>query len=178
MATIIQMSPVYVSFTVPQKNLPAIRYAIAAGTATVEVAVPVQTKRAQGKVSMIENTVDPTTGMATLRATMPITDELLWPGTLVTAEMTLRSEEAVVVPSTAIQVSQTGTFVFLVDGDQAKVQPVKVERQVGDLSVVTSGLKGGETVVTDGQLQLSNGTKISPRTGGKPVAKKDSGEAS
>ena len=178
MATIIQMAPVYVSFTVPQKMLPSIREAISAGTATVQVAVPGQSKRAQGKVSMIENTVDPTTGMATLRATMPNTDELLWPGTLVTAEMTLRSEEAVVVPSTAVQVSQTGTFVFLVDGDQAKVQPIKVERQIGDLSVITSGLKGGEPVVTDGQLQLSNGTKISPRTGGKPVAQKSDGEAS
>ncbi|MBS0247748.1 MAG: efflux RND transporter periplasmic adaptor subunit [Proteobacteria bacterium] len=178
MATIIQMAPVYVSFTVPQKNLPAIRDAITAGTATVQVAIPGQTKRAQGKVSMIENTVDPTSGMATLRATMPNADELLWPGTLVTAEMTLRSEEAVVVPSTAVQVSQTGSFVFVVDGDQAKVQPVKVERQVGDQSVITSGLKGGETVVTDGQLQLSNGSKVSPRTGGKPVADKNKAEAS
>ena len=58
------------------------------------------------------------------------------------------------------------------------MQPIKVERQIGDLSVITSGLKGGETVVTDGQLQLSNGTKISPRTGGTPVAQKSDGEAS
>ena len=64
---------------------------------------------------MIENTVDPATGMATIRATMPNTDELLWPGTLVTAELTLRSEEAVVVPSAAVQVSQTGNFVFVID---------------------------------------------------------------
>jgi multidrug efflux system membrane fusion protein len=178
MATIIQMAPVYVSFTVPQKNLPALREAISAGTATVQVLIPGQTKRAQGQVSMIENTVDSTTGMATLRATMPNTDELLWPGTLVTAEMTLRSEEAVVVPSPAVQVSQTGSFVFVVVGDEAKVQPVKVERQVGDVSIITSGLKGGETVVTDGQLQLSNGSKVSPRPGNKPVAQKDKAEAS
>lgn len=163
MATINQMAPVYVSFAVPQKNLPAIRQAIAAESATIQVAVPGQTKRADGQVSMIENAVDSTTGMAMIRATMPNTDEMLWPGTLVTAEVTLRLEEAVVVPSTAVQVSQTGSFVFMVDDGKAKVQPITVERQVGLETVVTSGLKGGETVVTDGQLLLSNGTRVSPR---------------
>ena len=98
MAVIIQMAPVYVSFTVPQKNLPDIRKAIAAKSASIEAVVPGEDKRAQGAVTMIENTVDQATGMATVRATMPNTDELLWPGTLVTAQMTLRSEEAVVVP--------------------------------------------------------------------------------
>ncbi|MFA6265530.1 MAG: efflux RND transporter periplasmic adaptor subunit [Pseudolabrys sp.] len=170
MATINQMAPVYVSFAIPQKNLPSIRNAIAAKTATVQAMVPGQTKRAQGEVSMIENTVDPATGMAMIRATMPNADEMLWPGTLVTAEMTLRTEEAVTVPSTAVQVSQTGNFVFVVDGDKAKVQHVKVERQVGDQSVITDGLNGGETVVTDGQLQLSNGTRVNPR-GGNPADK-------
>ncbi len=80
---------------------------------------------------MIENTVDPATGMVTIRATMPNENEVLWPGTLVTAELTLRIEEAVVVPSTAVQVSQTGNFVFVVKDGVAKVQPVKVERTVG-----------------------------------------------
>jgi multidrug efflux system membrane fusion protein len=75
MATINQMAPVYVSFTVPQKNLPDIRQAIAAETATVEATVPGEQKRASGQVSMIENTVDPATGMAMIRATMPNKDE-------------------------------------------------------------------------------------------------------
>ena len=163
MATINQMAPVYVSFTVPQKNLPDIRQAIAAETATVEASVPGEPKRASGQVSMIENTVDSATGMATIRATMPNKDELLWPGTLVTAEMTLRIEEAVVVPSNAVQVSQSGSFVFTVKDGVAKVQPIKVERQVGNETVVASGLSGGETVVTEGQLLLSNGTRVNPR---------------
>jgi RND family efflux transporter MFP subunit len=169
MATINQMAPVYISFTVPQTNLPDIRKAIAAQTATIEAIVPGDIKRAQGTVTMIENTVDPATGMAMLRATMPNSDELLWPGTLVTAEMTLRTEEAVVVPSTAVQVSQTGNFVFVVDNGVAKVQPVKVERQVGGETVIASGLNGGETVVTEGQLLLSNGTRVNPRAP-KPAA--------
>jgi RND family efflux transporter MFP subunit len=161
MATIIQLAPVYVSFTVPQKNLPDIRQAIAAETATVDASIPGEEKRANGQVSMIENSVDSATGMATVRATMPNTDELLWPGTLVTAEMTLRNEQSVVVPSTAVQVSQTGNFIFVVENDVAKVRKVKVERVVGGQTVIAEGLQGGETVVTDGQLLLSEGTRVS-----------------
>jgi len=163
MATIYQMAPVYVSFTVPQKNLPDIRQAITNKTATVEATVPGAGKHASGAVSMIENTVDIATGMATIRATMPNTDELLWPGTLVNVEMTLREEEAVTVPSTAVQVSQTGNFVFVVKDGAAHVQHVTVERQVGDQTVVTKGLAGGETVVTEGQLLLSEGARVNPR---------------
>src|SRR4029078_2666626 len=99
MATIVQTAPVYVSFTVPQRNLPDIRKAIAAETATVEAVIPGDEKRANGQVTMIENTVDMATGMATIRATMPNKDELLWPGTLITTDMTLRNEEGIVVPS-------------------------------------------------------------------------------
>jgi len=164
MATINQMVPVYVTFTVPQKILPDIRKAIAAETATVEAIIPGEDKRATGQVTMIENTVDPATGMATVRATMPNKDELLWPGTLVTTDMTLRSEEGVVVPSNAVQVSQTGTFVFVVKDGVAQVQEVKVERQVGTESVIASGLNGGEIVVTEGQLLLSSGTRVNIRT--------------
>jgi RND family efflux transporter MFP subunit len=163
MATINQMVPVYVTFTVPQKNLPDLRKAIAAESATLEAIVPGEDKRASGQVTMIENTVDSATGMATVRATMPNKDEVLWPGTLVTTEMTIRIEDGVVVPSNAVQVSQTGTFVFVVKDGAAQVQPVKVERQVGTESVIATGLKGGETVVTEGQLLLSNGTRVNAR---------------
>ena len=171
MATINQMAPVYVSFTVPQKNLPDIRQAIANKTATIDAIVPGAAKPAEGTVSMIENTVDITTGMATVRATMPNTDELLWPGTLVNVRMTLRNEEAVAIPSTAVQVSQTGNFVFVVKDGAAHVQQVTIERQVGRESVVTKGLSGGETVVTEGQLLLAEGTRVNPRptqTGNNP----------
>jgi len=163
MATINQMAPVYVSFTVPQNVLPDIRKALAAETATVEALISGSTERANGRVTMIENTVDSATGMATVRATMPNEGEVLWPGTLVTTEVTLRNEEAVIVPSSAVQVSQTGNFVFLVADGKAKVQTVKVERTVGTDSVIGSGLSGGETVVTEGQLLLSSGIAVSIR---------------
>ncbi len=174
MATIIQMAPVYVTFTVPQKSLPEIRKALAAETASIEAIVPGDKQRAAGQVSMIENTVDAATGMATVRATMPNENELLWPGTLVNTEMVLRTEDAVVVPSTAVQVSQTGNFVFLVQNGVAKVQLVTVERQVGTETVIAKGLNGDETVVTEGQLLLSNGTHVNPRPG-KPSTKPAAG---
>jgi multidrug efflux system membrane fusion protein len=170
MATINQMAPVYVTFTVPQKVLPEIRQALNAETATIEAIIPGEAKRANGSVTMIENTVDSATGLATIRATMPNEGEVLWPGTLVTTELTLRIEDAVVVPSPAVQVSQTGSFVFVIKDNVAKQQPVKVARTVGNQSVIESGLDGGEIVVTDGQLLLSNGTRVSPRGAGAPPA--------
>jgi membrane fusion protein, multidrug efflux system len=163
MAVINQMAPVYVSFTVPQNVLPEIRQALAAETATIEAVIPGEQKRATGQVTMIENTVDAATGMAMVRATMPNEHEVLWPGTLVTTALTLRVEQAVVVPANAVQVSQTGSFVFVINDNVAKVQPVKVERTVDGLAVIGSGLAGGETVVTDGHLLLSNGTRVNPR---------------
>jgi RND family efflux transporter MFP subunit len=163
MAIINQTSPVYVTFTIPQRNLPDIRHALAAETANVEIIIPGETKRANGVVTMIETAVDTTTGMAMVRATMPNEDELLWPGTLVTAQMTMRVESAVTVPSTAVQVSQTGPFVYVVKDRKAVVQPVKVARTAGPESVISEGLQGGETVVTDGHLLLTNGATVAPR---------------
>jgi len=163
LATINQMAPVYVSFAVPQRVLPDLRQALAAESATVESLVPGEQRRASGTVSMIENSVDATTGMVTIRATMPNQDEILWPGTLVTTQLTLRVEQAVTVPSTAVQVSQTGNFVFVIKDGVANVQQVKVERTDGTISIIGAGLQGGETIVTDGQLLLSNGSKVAPR---------------
>jgi multidrug efflux system membrane fusion protein len=163
LATIIQMTPVYVTFMVPQRTLPEVRRALAAESAAVEAIIPGETRSARGHVAMIENSVDSATGMVAIRASMPNEDELLWPGTLVSTQLTLRNEQAVAVPSAAVQVSQTGNFVFVVKDNVASVRPVKVARTVGHESVIESGLDGGEIVVTDGQLLLSNGTRVSPR---------------
>ncbi len=163
LATINQIAPIYVSFTIPQRSLADVRQAVAAETATLEAIVPGTGQRATGQVSMIENTVDLATGMVIIRATMPNTDELLWPGTLVNTELTLRIVEGVTIPASAVQVSQTGTFVFVVKDNVASVRPVKIARTVDGQSVVESGISEGEMVVTDGQLLLSNGTKVTQR---------------
>ena len=165
-ATINQISPIYVSFAVPQRYLPDLRKAISVESASIEAMVPGSDKHAPGAVSMIENAVDATTGMATVRATMPNGDELLWPGTLVNTRITLRQEEAVTVPTVAVQVSQQGNFVFVVKDGVAKVQPIKVDRVVGNETVIESGLSGGETVVTNGHLLLTDGARVTIRKAG------------
>jgi RND family efflux transporter MFP subunit len=163
LATINQISPIYVTFSLPQRSLSEVRDALRQETTSVEAVIAGESRRAIGQVSMIENTVDAATGMVIVRATMPNADELLWPGTLVTTRLTLRVEEAVTVPSRAVQVSQTGHFVFVVKDQVASVRPIKLGRAEGSLSVIENGLEGGETVVIDGQLLLSNGTRVSPR---------------
>ena len=165
LATINQVAPIYVSFTVPQRVLPDVRTAIVAETATVEAIIPGSGARAQGAVTMIENTVDTSTGMMTVRATMPNENELLWPGTLVNTQLTLRSDPRVTVPATALQTNQTGTFVYVVKNNAVAVRNVTVERTVDGVSAIEKGLEEGEVVVIDGQLQLSNGTKVTIRGG-------------
>jgi RND family efflux transporter MFP subunit len=162
-ATINQLAPIYVTFTVPLRSLPEVRVAMAETGASIEAVVPDDSRRAKGEITMIENTVDPTTGMVTLRATMPNADELLWRGSLVTAEITLRTEEAVVVPSPAVQVSRQGNFVYVVKDNVATVTPVKVSRLLGVETVVAAGLNDGDVVVTDDHLLLTNGARVSVR---------------
>ncbi len=162
-ATINQMAPVYVTFQVSQRALPELRIAMAEGVVTVEAIIPGDTRRARGRVTMIENAIDQTTGLATIRATMPNEDELLWPGTLVKVEATLRSENAIIIPTPAVQVSQQGSFVFVVKDNIATVVPIKVARLLGTETVVESGLSDGDVVVTDGHLLLNNGSRVTVR---------------
>jgi RND family efflux transporter MFP subunit len=160
LATIIQAAPVYVTFPLPQRSLPDLRQGLASESAAIEAIVPGDSRRAVGQVTMIENTVDAATGTVAVRATMPNTDDLLWAGTLVTVRLTFREEEAVVVPSVAVQVSQTGPFVFVVKNDVVTQQPITASRVLEAETVVASGLNGGEVVVTSGHLLLSNGAKV------------------
>jgi len=162
-ATIIQTAPVYVTFALPQGSLAELRASLANESANIEAIVPGDPRKAAGQVTMIENTVDPTTGTVPVRATMPNSDEVLWPGTLVTVRLIFREEEAVSVPSVAVQVGQSGSYVFVIKDGAATVQPVTVARTLDTQTVLSSGLNGGETVVTEGQLLLRNGTKVSAR---------------
>src|SRR6516162_977916 len=163
LATIIQTAPVYVTFNLPQAYLPDLRQALNNESASIEAVIPGDPRRASGQVTMIENSIDVPTGTVPVRATMPNRDELLWPGTLVTVQMTFREEQAVTVPTAAVQVSQTGSYVFVVKDGIASVAPVTVARVFGSESVISSGLAGGETVVTNRQLLLSDGTRVAVR---------------
>ena len=162
-ATINQLAPIYVTFTVAQRMLPDLRIAMAETGASVDVTIPGEKRHANGVVAMVENAVDATTGMATVRASVPNANELLWPGTLVSVVVTLRTEDAIVVPAAAVQVSQQGNFVYLVKDNVATVTPVKVARLLGPETVIESGLNDGDVVVTDGHLLLTNGARVTVR---------------
>lgn len=163
LATINQMAPVYVAFAIPQRFLVDLQDAMKSATSKVIATIPGHNRSENGKVAMIENTVDATTGMVTIRGIMDNGNETLWPGTLVQAKLVVRTEEAVVVPTVAVQRSQSGSYVFVMRDGAAKVQPVKIDRTAQGQSVITDGLSGGEDVIVDGQLLLSDGTKIEPR---------------
>ena len=164
LAVINQMAPVYVTFSVPQRVLVDLRDGMAKGLSGVTATIPGHQRSESGKVAMVENTVDQTTGMVTVRGLMANENETLWPGTLVATKLVIRSEDAVVVPTVAVQRSQEGNFVFLVTDGVAKKQSVKVDRTAQGMSVISEGLAGGESVVTDGQLLLSDGSRVEPRS--------------
>src|SRR3989440_2706475 len=163
LAIINQMAPVYVTFAIPQRVLVDLRDAMAAGGSKVVATIPGHQRSEDGKVAMVENTVDATTGMVTVRGIMHNENETLWPGTLVNTNLVIWIEEAITVPTAAVQRSQNGNYVFTTRDGKAHVQPVNVSRTFQGISVVTSGLAGGEDVVTDGQLLLSEGTPIAAR---------------
>jgi RND family efflux transporter MFP subunit len=165
LAIINQMAPVYVTFAIPQRVLVDLREAMATGSSKVTATIPGHQRSEDGKIAMVENSVDSTTGMVTVRGIMNNANETLWPGILVATRLTIRTENAVVLPTVAVQRSQSGNYVFVVKDGVAKVQPVKVDRTLQGQSVITEGLSGGEDVVVDGQLLLSDGTRDEPRAG-------------
>jgi RND family efflux transporter MFP subunit len=163
LATINQISPIYVALSVSQKLLPALREAMTAG---VKVTATPQgsTRQAQGRLALIDNSVDPLTGTIVIRAEFANADELLWPGQLCNLTLTLRQEpNTVVVPREAIQISQSGNYVFTVKDGLAHVTPVVVGRTEGTDTVIEKGLSGGEKVVVDGALLLFEGAHVVPR---------------
>jgi RND family efflux transporter MFP subunit len=163
LAVINQMAPVYVTFAIPQRVLVDLREAMAAGESRVVATIPGHQQSEEGKVAMVENSVDSTTGMVTVRGIMNNERETLWPGILVATKLIIRTENSVVVPTVAVQRSQNGNYVFVVRDGVAKVQPVKVDRTFQGTSVIAEGLSGDENVVVDGQLLLSDGSRVEPR---------------
>jgi multidrug efflux system membrane fusion protein len=109
----------------------------------------------------MNNTVDPTTGTIQLKATFANTDHALWPGQFVDVALTLTSENAVLIPTQALQNSQAGTFVYVVKPDlTVESRVVKVGRRLARDVTIAQGLKAGERVVTSGQLRLVPGARV------------------
>jgi len=163
LVTILQLSPSYVSFAVPEQSLNDIRRHMAMGKVAVQ-ATPSElgSDMSTGVLDFIDNTVDATTGTIRLKATFANTDKHLWPGQFVNVMLRLSTERnALVVPSAAVQSSQNGRYVWVIKPDStAELRIVQVSRTQGGMVVVASGIQAGENVVTEGQLRLKQGAKV------------------
>lgn len=171
MVVINQVKPVYVDFSLPEQELAHLRQSMTAGAALpVEVAIPGTQEMVRGTLSFVDNSVDPNTGTIELKGLFDNPDERLWPGQFVDSRLTLRQiPNAVMVPSQAIQSGQEGSYVFVV-GPTMKADMRKVvtgDTIEGD-TVIESGLNGGETVVTDGQIRLIPGGAVTIKSGLAP----------
>ena len=167
LATVNQVDPIYIAFAVPQNTFYDMRAVLGGGSdaasrVTVEATVGGQTAR--GAIAFIENTIDQTTGTVIAKARMENGSEQLWPGAFVPVKVTLGMEnDAVVIPTAALQVGQNGPYVFAVVDGRATLTNVTVIRSVGEVAIVSKGLSGGEEVVTSGQLRLAAGTPVVAR---------------
>lgn len=163
MVTINKITPVYVTFSVPEQNLADIKKYMAAESLKVEAVIPGDEKHpAQGVLTFVNNQVDNTTGTIQLKGTFQNKDRRLWPGQFVNVILTLTTQRnAVVMPSAALQSGQQGQYVFVVKPDfTVESRPVKIARTFNDLAVVAQGVAPGEKVVTDGQIQLIPGVHV------------------
>ena len=162
MVVINKIQPVYVSFSVPENNLPEIKKYMASGKLNVEASVSKEDKRPEkGVLTFVDNTVDTATGTIRLKAAFDNKGRALWPGQFVNVQITLATiHDAVVVPSQAVQTGQQGQFVFVIKADTAELRPVNAGITHKDMTVIEKGLAPGEQVVTDGQMLLMPGAKV------------------
>ena len=167
LVTIQGLDPIYTDFTVAENDLPLVRKYLGGPN------VKVETYLADGSIAprigdlyFIDNAVQPGSGTVRARGVTPNPDRALWPSEFVRVRFILDMlKDATLVPSQAVQVSQSGPFVFVVKTDNTvELRPVTPgQPQQGDLTVIESGVKPDETVVVTGQLALSPGAKIAPQ---------------
>ncbi len=172
LATINQINPIYVSFSVRQDLLDQLRTSMKSNEGLV-TATPQGSKAViKGKIAVIDNAVDAATGTISVKAMFENPDETLWPGQLCDLRIVLKIEpNTVTVPRVAIQSGQIGNFVYVVDSGKAKLVQVKPGATIDDETVIKSGLQGDEAVVLEGALMLNNGAAVTIRdTTPKPTA--------
>jgi multidrug efflux system membrane fusion protein len=160
-----QISPIFVTFHVPEVHLNSIRRLHRQRPLPVSVTLAGEPgKVAHGELSVIDNTVDTSTGTIALKAVLPNRDRMLWPGQFVNVTLRLDTiPNAIVVPAEAIQEGQQGQFVFVVKDDQTvEVRQVATGRTFENRTIIERGVAAGETVVTDGHLRLAPGARVQP----------------
>lgn len=161
-----EISPIYVNFSVPQQYLGEIKKYMAKGRLAVQAAPSDNPAPENGYLTFVNNTVDANTGTIEMNGTFANSDLRLWPGEFVTVTLRLSEQEnATVVPSQAVMTGQQGDYLFVVTPEMTvNLRDVKVTRTVNGQSVIADGVKPGETVVTDGQVRLIDGSKITIKT--------------
>ena len=175
LVTITQLRPIYVTFTVPERHLGDLRAALASGRLPVVVTTPSSPQSPiAGQLTFIDNQVDAATGTISLKATFANDDARLWPGQFVNVTVTLGVQaNALAVPSAAIQVGQNGPYAFVIKPDSTvELRLIRVDRTVANKSVIAEGLAAGERVVVDGQLRLTNGTRVAVQRSEGPAPPK------
>jgi membrane fusion protein, multidrug efflux system len=169
LVTLLQLAPIYVTFGIPEQNLPEVRRLNAAGQLMVNASIDGTNGNApgiEGHLAFIDNTVDATTGTIRLKATFPNADNALWPGEFVNVRLRLGMEPGrIVVPESSIQDGLDGKYVWIVKLGIASIVPVTVLRTyrppIGpEQAIISSGIKSGDMVVTEGQLRLTSGATI------------------
>ena len=177
LVTINGLDPIYTDFTVAENDLPLVRKYLGGPNVKVQTYLSdVSIAPRTGDLYFIDNAVQPGSGTVKARGVTPNPDRALWPSEFVRVRFILDMlKDATLVPSQAVQVSQSGPFVFVVKADNTvDLRPVKPgQRQEGDLTVIESGVKPDETVVVTGQLALAPGAKIAPQ----PYAPQGTGNA-
>jgi len=162
LVSLAQVTPIRVAFSVPEPRLAEVRRAGADGPPRVLAQVPGTDAPVEGKLTFLDNSVEPASGTFTLMATFANEDRALWPGQFVQVSLTTGVDHGVVLaPTRAVQTGQKGTFVFVVQKEgTVEMRQVDVARTTGDSSVIRHGVEAGETVVVDGQLRLVPGARI------------------
>lgn len=175
MVTITQVQPVQVSFAVPEQYLGEIRRHQAAAPLSVSIRPEGENETIRhGELVFVDNAVDTATGTIRLKASYPNQDLGLWPGQFVNVRLNLTTRRGVtVVPSQSLQSGQVGDYVFVLKPDQTvEARGVKTSLVLEEVAVIDQGLEPGETVVTEGQLRLADGSRVAvkPAVGGPPSA--------
>lgn len=162
LVTLNQVSPIYVTFGIPQQYLAAVNRARSERSLPVAAVPPGAGEAPEtGELAFVDNTVDSATGTIRLKATFANSSHRLWPGQFAGVTLTLANPEVLTVAASAIQTSQSGQHVFVVSAERiAELRPVTVERTTDGVAVIAKGLKEGETVVIDGQLRVVPGRAV------------------
>jgi len=174
-----KLDPIYADFTISQDKLTGVQEQMRSGTLKTEIRLPdANDEMVAGTLTFLDNAVQNTTGTVGLRATIPNAGHRFWPGRFVNVRLVLSTlHQAVLIPSTAPQMSAKGSFVYIIKQDQtAEQRPVTLGQRQQDLIVIESGVAAGELVVTNGQLGVTPNGKVLVEQQGKPATGGNSGK--